>query len=1075
MRCFHQSFLVGIVSLAAAVVCAAAAMADDLLVLASNGTCDYQIVIPDDTSDPVLDGSLKNIGLLLQTAFKKSGFEVPVIKEKDKAIDKPGIYLGNTVFARDHGVDVSKLKGWSYVWKTVGPDLIIAGRDHAPPISERHEITNYYRLATLKGVADFMRDYLGTRFLYVDGNQLPTGQSKGVRDWNLATAAVEFQKNPTIQIPADLDLVKTPWIGYHMRNRRCYIYDVANNFFPMVDVADMAHTYDKAIPSKLYREDHPEYFALIGGTRSKVHYCVANPEFQELFYLWTRSWLDKGCVLTSVLHQDGFQGCQCEYCKTMYDTGPSEWSEKLWLFQKDVAERLKKEHPDKKVLIYVYTVTRTPPKSYDAFPDNVVIGMQGTVPDLENIKEWREKFDIPGGFACGLHNWCNHLITRYTPASTPLFLAKQVRDFHENKVQGIRRDGSGCAFGLEGPAYYVFGRMFDDVDNLRAKDLMFEFCSAAFGEGAPNMIRFYDKLHHAIELYPEYLGTHRHGWSYKDIYGRGHKHLSDPFRMFGFLYTPTILKNMEKDLIAAEAKAKSPEAKARLELVRREFDYLKALVKVVHLYQAYQAMPDKASRDRLLDAIDARNALISSYYSYMASRDGGERKYDQAKPIPGFNYTLFPPSGHNYKHLRLAYNRYGEPMADTCFNWDTEKKRQAPLPSAKKLIVNMTPKPPRIDSPVWENTKPVKIVDPANQKKIGQTSLRALYDDQNLYLQAESELKGNTKSLAVGPDGNLEKTESLDVYVAPQPGRDLFFRFKVGVDANSKYDAANGLITDKMNLLYARDDKSWNGEWTYQTTFDPNNGRWMALLTIPFKTLDVEPPKSGTNWRGNFGRVGILANNKPLKTVWSGETMGDKDGFSDVAFEGPPGIDAATFAARKKLKERRIKHYAKTFEIPDDWKVLPNPLPNPLGPWRFRADPLEKGVAENWFDPSLDESKWETVSVPSFWAEHGPNHRGIAWYRTTFDVPADWMGKPIRLSFGSVDEEAWVYLNGQMVGEHNAQSAKTPIDTLWESPFTFDVNPDNVNYGGKNTLSVRVQNTKGNGGVWRPVLVNAVE
>ena len=54
--------------------------------------------------------------------------------------------------------------------------------------------------------------------------------------------------------------------------------------------------------------------------------------------------------------------------------------------------------------------------------------------------------------------------------------------------------------------------------------------------------------------------------------------------------------------------------KARLALVRREFDYIKHFAKVVHLYQAYEVQPDFASRDRLLDAIDARNAEIATYY-----------------------------------------------------------------------------------------------------------------------------------------------------------------------------------------------------------------------------------------------------------------------------------------------------------------------------------------------------------------------------------------------------------------------------------------------------------------------------
>ncbi len=56
---------------------------------------------------------------------------------------------------------------------------------------------------------------------------------------------------------------------------------------------------------------------------------------------------------------------------------------------------------------------------------------------------------------------------------------------------------------------------------------------------------------------------------------------------------------------------------------------------------------------------------------------------------------------------------------------------------------------------------------------------------------------------------------------------------------------------------------------------------------------------------------------------------------------------------------------------------------------------------------------------------------GRAWYRRTFDVPADWTADDGRvlLHFGAVDWEAHVYINGQSVGTH-----KGGFD-----PFSFDI------------------------------------
>ena len=86
----------------------------------------------------------------------------------------------------------------------------------------------------------------------------------------------------------------------------------------------------------------------------------------------------------------------------------------------------------------------------------------------------------------------------------------------------------------------------------------------------------------------------------------------------------------------------------------------------MHLYHAYQIQPDVGSRDRLLDAIDARNAVIEGYYDARG----------RTKPAADWAFVMFPPIGHDAKHLRLAYDNYQEPFADTPVNWDTAVMRK---------------------------------------------------------------------------------------------------------------------------------------------------------------------------------------------------------------------------------------------------------------------------------------------------------------------------------------------------------------------------------------------------------------
>jgi hypothetical protein len=67
------------------------------------------------------------------------------------------------------------------------------------------------------------------------------------------------------------------------------------------------------------------------------------------------------------------------------------------------------------------------------------------------------------------------------------------------------------------------------------------------------------------------------------------------------------------------------------------------------------------------------------------------------------------------------------------------------------------------------------------------------------------------------------------------------------------------------------------------------------------------------------------------------------------------------------------------------------------------------------------------------------------WYRRTFEMPGEWMGKRVSLNFGAVDWEASVYVNGTRVGSH-----KGGYD-----PFVFDIT-DQLRQGKQQELIVGV-------------------
>lgn len=138
--------------------------------------------------------------------------------------------------------------------------------------------------------------------------------------------------------------------------------------------------------------------------------------------------------------------------------------------------------------------------------------------------------------------------------------------------------------------------------------------------------------------------------------------------------------------------------------------------------------------------------------------------------------------------------------------------------------------------------------------------------------------------------------------------------------------------------------------------------------------------------------------------------------------------------------------------------------------WLFRKDPQQVGEAEGWFQVEAAEDGWQRIPVPRWWEETAVGaYDGVAWYRVRVPIPAEARGKPLRLLFGAVDEEAWVYLNGRLIGEHSCQSTGKGPNDLWEEPFAVVLPAEAVRFGEENVLVVRVNDSGAAGGIYKPV------
>ncbi len=182
----------------------------------------------------------------------------------------------------------------------------------------------------------------------------------------------------------------------------------------------------------------------------------------------------------------------------------------------------------------------------------------------------------------------------------------------------------------------------------------------------------------------------------------------------------------------------------------------------------------------------------------------------------------------------------------------------------------------------------------------------------------------------------------------------------------------------------------------------------------------------------------------------------------------------ADYIWASRQENRRIDIDALLADV-DEADLLPAEAVDLHREWVFRKDPDDRGVQERWYSPQPAEpGAWKAIAVPAFWAHtHVGDYLGYGWYRNTFTIPEKQRGEPLNILFESVDEQAWVYVNGRLVGEHTVESEGLPTTELWNRPFTIQVPTESLDAEGENTLVVRVHSSMNNAGIWGPVRIYA--
>ncbi len=519
---------------------------------------------------------------------------------------KHNIYVGNSPFVLKNGVDVARLPRDGFIIKTVGNDIIIAGRDDAKADPVRALTggvwAQHYERATLFGVYDFLERFANVRF-YFPGE--------------LGTIII---KRPALPIP-ECHIFERPdflyrkysyyWDGTYFegkeRNKKLHPMKTLNYYRMRMETFYLPSNHGLTRFNLLDRfaKSNPEYFAMTdtGARRTSKegmfagHICWSSPVTEVIYqdikaYLTGRPPKERGMYFRNkpawnfitfrkpfvdVMPQDGFFACRCPKCQKRFNYKMSDYAnDVVWEQVIDWANRLKKEKIDGIITMMAYFPYRAVPKV--PFPDNIIVMVADTGPWNDGgtpsargestakerhygIAEWHKR--------TGRKVWTwNYTYKTHNnalpgiPAPSPLAVGRYYKTIAPD-VFGAYLASNCDRFFYYALNYYVFSRIAWD-NSVDYKKIMEEFYTLMFGKAAPEMKKLLEEF--------EYL------WIRKVI-GRVVETPVGPVNsipgeneLWNNLFSPAKQKEFHKAFDRARAKVAKDSLEARrIELFRREF------------------------------------------------------------------------------------------------------------------------------------------------------------------------------------------------------------------------------------------------------------------------------------------------------------------------------------------------------------------------------------------------------------------------------------------------------------------------------------------------------------------------
>ena len=279
------------------------------------------------------------------------------------------------------------------------------------------------------------------------------------------------------------------------------------------------HTFEQLVPTDIYGESHPEYFALFDGKRCTLKHrtqlCLSNPEVLKIATETARKALREHpeTRIISISQNDISRGCECPACRAI-DREEGSPSGTLLRFVNAIAEALEPEFPQVVFDTLAYNHTRPVPKITHprhnvcvrlcsieccfSHPFETCDDDRGvTLPDgtrssvINDLRQW-------GAYHDRLYIWDYTTCFAHYAAPFPNWrtLQPNMQAFVRNHVKGVFEQGNSGSRGgvdLNELRAYVISKLLWDA-NCDVKKHIEEFTDYYYGAAGPCIREYIDTL-----------------------------------------------------------------------------------------------------------------------------------------------------------------------------------------------------------------------------------------------------------------------------------------------------------------------------------------------------------------------------------------------------------------------------------------------------------------------------------------------------------------------------------------------------------------------------------------------------